>query len=37
LSVSYVARVVRIDTDPEPEGLPVVATRFAYDAALVGT
>ncbi len=36
LSVSYVARVVRIDTDPGPQGLPVVAKRFAYNASLVG-
>jgi len=32
LSVSYIARVVRIDTDPIIDGLPVVATRFAYDS-----
>jgi len=31
LSVSYVARVVRIDTDPVSDSLPVVATRFSFD------
>ena len=31
LSVSYIARVVRIDADAVPEGMPVVATRFAYE------
>jgi hypothetical protein len=31
LSVSYIARVVRIDTDPVVDGLPVVATRFSFD------
>jgi hypothetical protein len=36
LSVSYVARVVRIDTDPVLEGLPVVARRFSYDTSLAG-
>jgi hypothetical protein len=31
LSVSYIARVVRIDPDePAPDALPVVATRFSY-------
>jgi hypothetical protein len=30
LSVSYVARVVRIDPDESVTGQPVVATRFAY-------
>lgn len=30
LSVSYIARVVRIDRDAAPAGLPVVATRFKY-------
>jgi hypothetical protein len=31
LSVSYIARLVRLDPDAlEPEGLPVVARRFAY-------
>ena len=30
LSVSYVARVVRIDGDALPEGLPVVASRFSF-------
>jgi hypothetical protein len=28
LSVSYTARVVRIDTQPEPDALPVVAERY---------
>jgi hypothetical protein len=37
LSVSYIARVVRIDTDPVFDGLPVVATRFSYDTTLAGT
>lgn len=37
LSVSYVARVVRIDTDPLPAAAPVVATRLGYDTSLVGT
>jgi hypothetical protein len=30
LSVSYIARVVRIDPTPLPEGKPVVATRYTY-------
>ncbi len=30
LSVSYIARVVRIDPDTSATGRPVVATRFAY-------
>lgn len=30
LSVSYVARVVRIDTDPQPVGRPTVASRFSF-------
>lgn len=30
LSVSYIARVVRIDHDPTPAGRPVVATRLAF-------
>ena len=30
LSVSYIARVVRIDGDEAPGGEPVVATRYAY-------
>ena len=30
LSVSYTARVVRIDTEKSPTGQPVVATRFGY-------
>jgi hypothetical protein len=30
LSVTYVARVVRIDDDAIPTGQPVVATRFGY-------
>ncbi|MDZ4796905.1 MAG: DUF4255 domain-containing protein [Bryobacteraceae bacterium] len=33
LSVSYVARVVRIDDDVLPTGLPVVATRLSYQEA----
>jgi hypothetical protein len=31
LSVSYVARVIRVDTDPVPVGQPVVAARFPFD------
>jgi hypothetical protein len=34
LSVSYVARVVRIDSDPEIVGRPVVASRFAFDTTI---
>jgi hypothetical protein len=34
LSVSYIARVVRIDTDPEPTARRVVATRFTFTDAL---
>jgi hypothetical protein len=34
LSVSYVARVVRIDSDPEPVFPPVVASRFTFDTVL---
>lgn len=30
LSVSYIARVVRIDSDPSDTGMPVVATRYQY-------
>ena len=30
LSVSYIARVVRIDHDPVPTGRPVIATRTTY-------
>ena len=30
LSVSYIARVVRIDPDVEPDTVPVVATDFVY-------
>jgi hypothetical protein len=30
LSVSYIARVVRIDPDHEQEARPVVATRFSW-------
>ena len=30
LSVSYIARVVRIDPDTTPDARPVVATRFAW-------
>jgi hypothetical protein len=33
LSVSYVARLVRIDPDVILEAGPVVATRFGYGAA----
>ncbi len=36
LSVSYIARVVRIDADPGPQGLPVVARRFAYGTSVAG-
>lgn len=35
LSVSYIARVVRIDTDPDPVAMPVVASRFSFDSNLV--
>jgi len=35
LSVSYIARVVRIDTDPDPVALPVVASRFSFDSNLI--
>ena len=32
LSVAYIARVVQIDADPEPEaGPPVIATRLSYE------
>ena len=31
LSVSYVGRVIRVDTDPMPVGQPVVAARFPFD------
>ena len=31
LSVSYIARVVRVDSTPLPPARPVVATRFSYD------
>jgi hypothetical protein len=34
LSVSYIARVVRIDADAVPAAPPVVATRFEYADAL---
>ena len=30
LSVSYIGRVVQIDSPTEPDALPVVATRFTY-------
>jgi len=30
LSVSYIARMVRLDPDTQQQGRPVVATRFAY-------
>lgn len=32
LSVSYIARVIRIDTDAAETGLPVVATRYEYSS-----
>jgi len=35
LSVSYIARVVRIDSDPQPTLVPVVASRLTFDTALV--
>ena len=31
LSLSYIARVIRIDSADLPEGLPVVATRYQYE------
>jgi hypothetical protein len=31
LSLSYIARVIRIDSDELPAGLPVVATRYQYE------
>jgi hypothetical protein len=31
LSLSYIARVIRIDSDERPVGLPVVATRYQYE------
>ena len=31
LSISYIARVVRIDPDGDEGGLPVVATRYQYE------
>lgn len=34
LSVSYIARMVRIDPDRIESGQPVVATRFAYGTAM---
>lgn len=34
LSVSYIARMVRIDAERVPDGLPVVASRLAYTADL---
>ncbi|MCP4378539.1 MAG: DUF4255 domain-containing protein [bacterium] len=34
LSVSYIARVVRIDVEPSDTGLPVVATRYQYGSGL---
>lgn len=36
LSVSYTARVVRIEVDEASDDLPVVATRFDYDNKRVG-
>jgi hypothetical protein len=35
LSISYIARVVRIDAADVPEGLPVVATRYQYQEKAV--
>lgn len=32
LSVSYIARVIRIETDAAETGLPVVATRYEYSS-----
>jgi hypothetical protein len=34
LSLSYIARVIRIDGDESDSGLPVVATRFGYQPGL---
>ena len=33
LSVSYIARMIRIDADSEPDAAPVVAQRFALASA----
>lgn len=33
LSMGYVARVVRVDADPQDDALPVVATRFSFAGA----
>ena len=33
LSVSYIARMVRIDSERIPDGLPVVASRLSFDPA----
>jgi hypothetical protein len=35
LSVSYIARVIRIDADESETGLPVVATRQQYRSGSV--
>jgi hypothetical protein len=35
LSASYIARVVRIDSDAEPTFAPVVASRLTFDTTLV--
>jgi hypothetical protein len=35
LSVSYIARVVRIDSDPDPVFAPVVASRLTFDTTVV--
>lgn len=34
LSVSYIARVIRIDNDASETGLPVVATRYEYESGV---
>jgi hypothetical protein len=34
LSVSYIARVVRIDTDPVAQAMPTVARRLGFDTTL---
>jgi hypothetical protein len=34
LSLSYIARVIRIDTDESESGLPVIATRHQYRSGL---
>ncbi|MDQ8021930.1 MAG: DUF4255 domain-containing protein [Moraxellaceae bacterium] len=37
LSASYIARVVRIDPDAQPDARPVVATRLAYGSEAVSS